>query len=351
MIDSEVSKSWFAVFNNPAEHGYEGTPEEVCERLKSEWCTSSTRTGAWLYCVSALGLHHIHMVLEDMTPMRFSKIKKSYACGMHFEPTKGLKKEVEAYINKTGKWEESGEVILYKCVEGEIQGAQGKRSDLAAIEMLLDEGKTPREILSCQFSFYRYESMIRRAYFDKKSRDISITRDVKVFWHTGDSGSGKSYSRIKLAEEVGEDNIFYLTDYNPSSMFDGYYGQDYLWIEDFKGEIRFSDLLRYLDIYTCELRARYTNGKALWKEVHITSVLHPLGAYRRMLSEQDQKFDKADQLLRRIHVLRYHYKSNGEYLYRDFSPTTTLEEMRKSVLQYNPYAKDKPNFTDLSVPL
>ena len=43
-----VTKSWFAVLNNPAEHGYAGTPEEVCSRLRDEWLIGGTeRTGAW----------------------------------------------------------------------------------------------------------------------------------------------------------------------------------------------------------------------------------------------------------------------------------------------------------------
>ena len=36
-----VSKSWFITFNNPAEHGYSGSPEEVCNRLKDEWIKDS----------------------------------------------------------------------------------------------------------------------------------------------------------------------------------------------------------------------------------------------------------------------------------------------------------------------
>ena len=102
-----ISKSWFVVFNNPTEHGYTGTPKEVCEKLKEEWTKDSdTRTGAWAYCISEKGLHHIHMVLEDTKTMKFSKVKKAYCQGMHFEPTKGTKKEAEDYINKRGKWEE-----------------------------------------------------------------------------------------------------------------------------------------------------------------------------------------------------------------------------------------------------
>lgn len=100
-MSDEVSRSWFAVFNNPEKHGYTGTPEEVCERLKAEWVgDSTTRSGAWAYCVSAAGLHHIHMILEDQVAMRWTGVKNSYAIGMHFEPTKGSKKQAEDYLYK-----------------------------------------------------------------------------------------------------------------------------------------------------------------------------------------------------------------------------------------------------------
>ena len=43
-----TTKSLFCVFNNPEEHGYSGTPQEIIDRLREEWIASSpTRTGAW----------------------------------------------------------------------------------------------------------------------------------------------------------------------------------------------------------------------------------------------------------------------------------------------------------------
>ena len=113
-----VTKSWFAVLNNPAEHGYAGTPEEVCSRLRDEWLMGGTeRTGAWAYCVSADGLPHIHMVLEDAKAMRFSAVKTSYAVGTHFEATKGNKKQAEAYIEKQAPFDEKGEQIIQRSLE------------------------------------------------------------------------------------------------------------------------------------------------------------------------------------------------------------------------------------------
>ena len=163
-----VTKSWFAVLNNPAEHGYEGTPEEVCYRLRDEWLAGGTeRTGAWAYCVSADGLPHIHMVLEDTKSMRFSAVKSSYAAGMHFEATKGSKAQAEAYIEKRPPFDEKGEKVICIVRHGEIKAAQGKRSDLDEIASLLDAGLTPEEIFQQEFRFRRYERMITAEYMDR----------------------------------------------------------------------------------------------------------------------------------------------------------------------------------------
>ena len=55
---AKSSRSWFAVFNNPQNHGYgvgiedlNKRAEAVCDRLKAEWSVTQTRVGAWAYCV------------------------------------------------------------------------------------------------------------------------------------------------------------------------------------------------------------------------------------------------------------------------------------------------------------
>ena len=335
-----ASRSWFAVFCNPADHGYTGTPEEVCHRLRDEWCDGQpTRSGAWAYCISADGMHHVHMVLEDKKVMRFSAIKKAYACGMHFEAPRGNKQQVDDYINKRGAFEDKGEQVVYVVTEGEIVGNQGKRSDLTEIYGYIEDGLTPHDVLALNPNYYKYSAYIKQMYFDKRCAETPVVRSVKVIWHTGDSGSGKSYSRVKLAEEVGEDNIFYLTAFG-TGAFDGYNGQPYLWIEDFKGEMMFGEFLRILDVYKAEISCRYTNAKALWKEVHITSIYHPKGVYSKMVTEDQRGKDKIEQLLRRIDregYIRYHWHDENGYHYSEWDTSATLEEMRLAAVQGKEY--------------
>ena len=316
-------------------------------------------------------LHHVHMVLEDTKAMKFTFVKNTYAMGMHFEGTKGNKSDAEDYISKTGEYDEKQkkeaglpwEEVIYVARHGEIKGRQGQRSDIQNISVLLAEGKTPSEILQYSFGYYRYESMIRSAYFDLRDKQTPPEREVKVIWHCGTSGSGKSYDRLKLIEREGESRIFYLTTFK-TGAFDKYNGEPILWIEDYKGDFRFGDFLRYLDKYKCELPARFKNGKALWNEVHITSVLHPLGAYQRMLAEKDQQGDGAEQLLRRISIIRYHWKDENGFYSRDFPITykkglpvaPTLEYMRQVCtegrepigVEYTEPELHKAGFTEIS---
>ena len=302
-----ISKSWFAVLNNPADHGYTGTPQEVCEKLRSEWLSvSDSRTGAWVYCVSAEGLHHVHMVLEDRVAMRFSKIKKSYAVGMHFEATKGNKDQAEAYITKQPPFDEKGEQILYTCRHGEIQAVQGRRTDLEKISDMLEAGLTPREIMAQDFSYRRYERMIKSAYFDKRKRETPVIREVKVHYLVGESGSGKSYTYVSLCEEYGEDQVYFFSDYEGGG-WDGYQGERFLFLDELKGQFPFSLLLQILDKFKTQLHARYSNVVALWSEVYITSVFPPDELYKRMVEETVRGRDKQQQLFRRITDITYCY--------------------------------------------
>ena len=304
-MGSEISKSWFAVLNNPADHGYTGTPAEVCNRLREEWtANSSSRAAAWAYCISAEGLHHIHMVLEDKVSMRFSKIKKSYAVGMHFEATRGNKDQAEDYINKRGQFAEKGERVLYLCRAGEIKAAQGKRSDIEEIAAMLEEGKTPAEIMSVDFAYRRYERMIRSAYFDRRKRDTPPKREVKVHYLVGESGSGKSYTYVTLCQEHGEESVYFFSDYEGGG-FDAYQGEAILFIDEMKGQFSHGFFLQILDGYKIQVHARYSNIYALWTEVYITSVLPPEELYKKMVEESARGLDKQQQLLRRITDITY----------------------------------------------
>lgn len=392
----ETSRSWFAVFYNPLEHGYTGEPVDVCNRLMAEWCVTDTRVGAWAYCIKHYvgcfpvyadddsghkkpiayrkaiteeekamvpeDLHHVHMVLEDEKPMRFTVIRKTYAIGSHFEETKGTRKQAEDYISKTGDFDERGkkeaglpwEEVMYVARKGDIRGRQGQKSAIEEIGTMLEAGMTPIQILRKDIRYYCHEATIRKAYFDKCVRETPFFRDVLVCWHTGASGSGKSYCRKELVDCYGEDDVFYMTNFDPRTRFDGYSGQRILWMEDYKGGISYADMLRILDGYKVTLSARYANVVGIWREVHISSIFHPKAIYWKMVEETDIRVDVEEQFLRRITLIRYHYKTEEggqtQYKYMDFPPQTLVSEMQMRIAQYekaelfrnNPELKEVP---------
>ena len=305
------ARSWFCIFANPREYGFSGTEQEICDALIGIWMLDNPqRCCAVLYCVSADGLEHCHAVFEDTKTMRFSLIKKLFP-SMHIEPTKGNKDQAEDYINKRGKWEEKGEKILAKAQCGEIKGAQGQRRDINIIGDFIADGKTPAEILATSFAYYRYETMIKKFYFAKRDAETPIMREVKVYWHVGGSGTGKSYERVKLSEQHGEGSVYFMTDYEKGG-FDSYNGEPILFMDEFRGQMRFSELLQVLDKYKATFHARYSNIKGLWNEVHISSILPPEKVYAKIVTD-DKDLDTFEQLKRRLHAIVYHYTKDGEY--------------------------------------
>lgn len=307
-----ATRSWFCVFNNPKEHGFNGTEQEICESILELWIRDNPqRSGAVIYCVSALGLEHCHAVLEDTKVMRFTVVQKLYP-GMHIEPTKGNKEQAEAYIHKRGKFEEKDEKILAKAQYGEIKGAQGQRRDLEIGLELVAQGKTPAEIFAIYPALLRYESLIKKAYFAKRDAETPIVRNVKVCWHVGGSGSGKSYMRVKLAEEYGDENVYVMTDYAVGG-FDAYNGEPILFMDEFRGNMAFNVLMHVLDRYKSTFHARYSNIRGLWDTVHIASILPPERVYANMVSE-NKDLDVYEQLKRRIDFIIYHYiDEDGNY--------------------------------------
>ena len=264
------SKSWFCVFNNPADHGYPGDPERVCERLRDEWIASHPAgSGWWGYCVSAVGLHHVHMVVEDVKKMRFSEIKKAYAPGAHFEKTQGTKKQVEDYVNKTGKYEEKGEEVLYSCQVGELKGKQGRRNDLIHMYDMIRDGYTDYEIIEENPDYIKHLSKIRdtRQVYVNEQYKKTAKRDMHVeYWHAppGADLAGIIYERYGFAK------VYTVTDY--AYVWDGYDGQDVVLFDDFDADrVRYKDLKRWLTPYPLELHCRFFNKPARFTKVYITS--------------------------------------------------------------------------------
>ena len=120
--------------------------------------------------------------------------------------------------------------------------------------------------------------------------------------------------------EEHPNDIYLFNDYDGGG-FDMYEGEPILFMDEFKGGIRFQTLLNLLDSYRIQIHCRYANLYALWTAVHISSIFPPEEAYKFMVASENRDGDPIAQLMRRLDTVVYHYKSAGEY--RTFSLPAT----------------------------
>ena len=339
-----ISRSWFVVFCNPEEHGYLGTPEEIIEKLKNEWIENHPlRKGWWAYAISAKGLRHVHMVLEDSCACRFSKLKKIYPSA-NLQVTKGTRKQVMSYIKKEPPYDEKGEKVIAFTTYGNIEGykryaVSTMNETFAMIEVLIEEGMTPNQIMAEDIRFRREETLIRKCYFAKRSRETPPLREVKVFWHCGESATGKSYTYVLLSEKYGEDQIYLCNDYSnkATAAFDLYAGERILFLDEIKqNSFPFGMLLSILTGYKFQVHCRYSNGISLWDTVHVTRIFSPEALYDGLVSKENHQKDTIQQLLRRITTYVYHHKTVEGYKTYELSGDKyiNLENLKKQAINF-----------------
>ena len=309
----ESSRSWFCVLNNPKSVFTDlEKPEDMVDAAIEKWCFKKPhRTCAVNYEIGDSGNHHMHMVLEDPSKSRFSAVQKLFP-GIHIAHTRGTKEQAEDYINKRGRFaEKSHTVIIPARYKGQIKANQGKRSDLDTIQELIDMGLTPKEIMDKDIHFLVHESVINKAYFNKRYNETPPERENIVFWHVGVSGSGKSHSYIDLGNQYGSDKVYLLNDFDKGG-FDMYNGEPILFMDEFKCNMRFQLLLNVLDGYRMQIPCRYANKFMLWTETHITTIFPPDIAYQKMVLE-NRDLDTQAQLFRRINYIVFHWRDSDGF--------------------------------------
>ncbi|HFI0564353.1 TPA: replication protein RepA [Streptococcus suis] len=290
--------------------------QDMVEHLINLWIDGKeeTRSAAANYEIGENGVHHSHLILEAKNQTRFSAIKKLYPA-IHIELTRGSREQVTAYLNKTGKHEEKNQTTVVPMLNHGVIEAnqQGKRTDLETIQVLLETGLTPEEVMRQNLSYRRFSKMIKEHYYQMRVENAPLVKDMTVYWHLGDSGTGKSFTQILLKQEHGKDNVYVLSDYGTGGL-DNYTGEPILFMDEFKGDIDYQTFLKLVDVYPNQVHARYSNIYALWYTVHISSIFTPNQIYTMLVPNEKRKYDPIEQLYRRIHTVVYHAKTaDDEY--------------------------------------
>ncbi len=115
-------------------------------------------------------------------------------------------------------------------------------------------------------------------------------RNVKVFFVSGYSGIGKSFMPSLL---LGEENIYRISE-SDANKWDKYEGQEIVIFEEFSGRFfHINELLQLLDIYPCQLKARYFNKVACYSIVIINTNLKYKDILFNLKIDDDEELVKA----------------------------------------------------------
>lgn len=226
------------------------------------------------------GYEHWQLVVYFGKPVRLAAITKIFGTGTHWEPTKSS--AAEEYV-----WKESTRVVGSQFEHGKKSMDRSSSKDWAAIKSAAQCGELesiPPDV------FVRCYQQLRRIESDHL-RPVAIERKVFCFW--GITGSGKSR---RAWDEAG----FEAFPKDPRSKFwDGYRGHEHVVIDEFRGGIDISHVLRWLDRYPVVVEVKGSSTVLKAKTIWITSNLDPRLWY------PDLDPETVNALLRRMEIKHF----------------------------------------------
>lgn len=203
----------------------------------------------------------------------------------HVEVCKGTLEENENYCKKAGIYTEVGE-----------RPNQGARSDLFILKLEVMEGRrTVDEITVSQpwmyHSYGRTLEKLEDIYMRQQWRTEMTTCD----WLVGPTGVGKSH---RAHDNYSPETHYIVRD--DIGWWEGYKQQPIVIINEFRGELKFKDLLQLIDKWPYFVRRRNREPVPFTsKHVIITSPKRPEEVYYNIADDTDS----IDQLLRRVNII------------------------------------------------
>lgn len=210
------------------------------------------------------GYEHWQLYVENSQPIRFSALKKAFPTG-HFEVVRN-KVAAALYVMKTETRIEG------PFSHGEIDpvSAQGRRTDLEDLVDQVREGESVSDMIRQDQTgrVLRVSRMLRELEMELQQEKFgSSWRDVEVHYVYGKTGVGKTRS---VMDRFGYAAVHSVADYR-GHPWDAYRGQEILLLDEFRGQFGMGLMLKLLDGYPMELRARYANRFAGWNRIYVVS--------------------------------------------------------------------------------
>lgn len=188
------------------------------------------------------------------------------------EPMRGKITENEAYCSKESKLIEMGE-----------KPSPGARGDLDETkQMILDGSLTADQVLEDNPQMYHQYGRTIEKLEILSLRKKWRTEMTKGIWYHGGTGIGKSHK----AFEGYNPSTHYIKNLN-EDWWDGYKGQPTVILNEFRGQIRFSELLDLCDKWPKTVKWRGKESVPfLAREVIITSIFSPKDCYANLVGDE-----------------------------------------------------------------
>jgi hypothetical protein len=237
---------------------YFAVGKEICPKTKRE------HDQVWMYFHNqkTLGKGSLKKIGDIFGPLT-----------AHVEPMRGSLAENEAYCSKEGKFTEYGQ-----------KPSQGLRGDIIEI---CDKIKTG-ELTSDQVCLENPEFHHKYGRTLDRVEAISMrlkyrTEMTKGIWYTGPTGSGKSH---KVFENF-HPSTHYVKNLN-EDWWDGYKQQDYVILNEFRGQISFSELLDLTDKWPKTVKWRNREPVPFTsKYVLVASIKQPEDVYKNSSKDEE----------------------------------------------------------------
>lgn len=275
------SQYWCFTLNNPPEP-YDVLPIQL---------TNILSYAIWQCERGDAGTLHLQGYMECLKRATLGSLR-TLLPRAHFEPRRGTRAQARDYACK----EETRVSGPYQFGIEPPPSKQGKRTDLDTLAEALYAGA---DIETIRNDFPGHSLRYARAIMDvtrERTRQRWSTvyrRGLRVYILWGESGCGKTRS---VYERFGIDQVYTLNTASSGALwFDGYEEQPVLLIDDFRGWIKFCEILKICDIYPyrCPIKGAFT--WAAWNTVVFTSNHAPSTWWR----EESEHFFPA--FLRRVH--------------------------------------------------
>lgn len=279
VVNKKQSRRWCFTINNPddREESFYKSDEAFINYLEDmehrKYCVFSREKG------EECGTIHIQGFIIFTIGKRFDTVKKLFPSA-HIEQSRGSNTQNRDYCTKS-ETHVSGPYEIGKFSE------QRERTDITEFIELIHSGADNSTIRNLFPALYlsnldRIER-IRQEMLKEKNMDKE--RDLKTIYIYGKTGVGKSYA---VHYKYKQKDLYVLSDYHRDPWY-SYKGQQAILMEEFRSDFRLKEMLQYLDVYSLELPARYSNKVACYDKVFIVSNIPLSEQYKNTSDDSESK--------------------------------------------------------------